>query len=69
MLNSINSRIIGLTIALLFTLGIVVTSFATLAFYHDKELIVAGNNASIAAFERQINTDIAELEKMLWIYP
>ncbi len=63
MLNSINSRIIGLTIALLFTLGIVVTSFATLAFYHDKELIVAGNNASIAAFERQINTDIAELEK------
>lgn len=63
MLNSINSRIIGLTIALLFTLGIVVTSFATLAFYHDKELIVAGNNASIVAFERQINTDIAELEK------
>ena len=63
MLNSINSRIIGLTIALLFTLGIVVTSFATLAFYHDKELIVAGNNASIVAFERQINNDIAELEK------
>ena len=63
MLNSINSRILGLTIALLCTLGMVVTSAAILAFYNDKELVIAGNNASISAFESQLNTEITKLEQ------
>ena len=63
MLTSIKSKIILLTFSLLLVLGIVVTSAAIMAFYHDKELIVAGNNASITAFEGQLNKEIAELEK------
>ena len=63
MLSSIKSKIIGLTLALLLTLGIVVTGAAINAFYHDKELIIAGNNSALTAFEGQMNTEIAELEK------
>lgn len=63
MLNSINSRIITLTFSLLCALGVIVTSAAVIAFYNDKELIIEGNNASITAFEGQINTEIATLEK------
>lgn len=63
MLKSINSKIIVLTFSLLCALGIIVTSVAIIAFYNDKELIIEGNNASIAAFEGQINTEIAALEK------
>ncbi|MBR6231805.1 MAG: hypothetical protein IKQ99_01745 [Alphaproteobacteria bacterium] len=63
MLSSIKSKIIVLTLVLLCVLGIVVTGTAITAFYHDKELIIAGNNSAITAFEGQMNTEIAELEK------
>lgn len=63
MLNSIKAKIVVLTFSLLCALGFVVTSAAIIAFYHDKELIIASNNASIIAFEGQMNTEIAELEK------
>ena len=63
MLNSIKSKIIVLTFSLLCALGIVVTSAAVIAFYNDKELIIAGNRASITAFEKQLNTEIIKLEQ------
>ena len=63
MLNSIKSKIIILTLSLLIVLGIVVTGAAVTAFYRDKELVIAANNASITAFEGQMNREIAELEK------
>ncbi len=63
MLASIKSKIIFLTFMLLLVLGMIVTGAAVTAFYHDKELIIAGNKASITAFEGQMNTEIAELEK------
>ena len=63
MLTSIKSKIIVLTFALLVILGFVVTGAAITAFYHDKELIITANNAAITAFEGQMNTEIAELEK------
>jgi len=63
MLASIKSKIIVLTLTLLLVLGLVVTGAAITAFYHDKELIIAGNNSAITAFEGQMNTEIAELEK------
>lgn len=52
-----------MTLALLFALGSIVICVAMIAFYHDRELLIAGNNASINAFEKQMNTEIAELEK------
>ena len=52
-----------MTLALLFTLGIIVVSVAIIAFYRDKELLIASNDASISSFEGQINTEIAALEK------
>lgn len=63
MLSSIKSKIIVLTLALLLVLGLVVTGAAITAFYHDKELIIAGNNSALTAFEGQMNTEIAGLEK------
>ena len=63
MLSSIKSKIIVLTLSLLLGLGVVVTGAAITAFYHDKELIIAGNNSVLTAFEGQMNTEIAELEK------
>ena len=63
MLNSIKSKIIVLTFFLLCALGIIVTAAAVTAFYRDKELIITGNASSIAAFESQLNKEIAELEK------
>ena len=63
MLNSIKSRIVGLTFLLLFLLGVVVTTAAIVAFYRDKELTIAANNASITAFEGHLNREISELEK------
>ena len=63
MLNSIKSKIVILTLSLLLVLGLVVTGAAIMAFYHDKELIIAGNNSAITAFEGQLNTEIAALEK------
>ena len=60
---SIKSKIVFITFALLFTLGVVVVGAAITAFYHDKELLIASNNASINAFEGQINKEITELEK------
>ena len=52
-----------MTFALLFVLGAVVTGVAIGAFYHDKEMLIASNDASITAFEGQLNTEIATLEK------
>ncbi len=63
MLNSIKSKIIGLTLALLIVLGLIVTGTAIIAFYRDKEFVIESNNAAITAFEGQMNTEIAELEK------
>ena len=63
MFASIKSKIIVLTCSLLFGLGFVVTGAAIMAFYHDKELIIAGNKSAITAFEGQMNTEMAELEK------
>ena len=63
MLSSIKSKIVFMTFALLVALGVVVISAAVIAFYHDKELLIASNDASINAFEGQINTEIAALEK------
>ena len=63
MLNSIKSKIIVLTFSLLCALGLVVTAAAVIAFYNDKELIIAGNKASITAFEKQLNTEIIKLEQ------
>ena len=48
---------------MLCALGIVVTSAAIVAFYNDKELVIAGNKASITAFEKQLNTEIIKLEQ------
>ncbi len=62
-MESIKSKIVFVTFALLIALSAVVISAATMAFYHDKELIISSNNASITAFEKQINTEIAALEK------
>ena len=62
-MESIKSKIVFATFALLIALSVVVISAATMAFYHDKELIISSNNASITAFEKQINTEIAALEK------
>ena len=63
MLDSIKSKIIVLTFSLLCALGIIVTSAAIIAFYNDKELVIAGNKASITAFEKQLNTEIIKLER------
>ena len=63
MIKSIKSKIIILTCSLLLILGLVVTGAAITAFYHDKEFVISGNNATITAFEGQLNTEIAELEK------
>lgn len=62
-MTSIKSKIVVITLALLFALGVVVIATAVAAFYRDKELTIAGNNASVTAFEGQVNRDIAELEK------
>ena len=63
MLGSIKSKIIVVTVSLLLALGVVVTSAAIMAFYHDKEQVIAANDAAIMAFEGQLNADIAALEK------
>ena len=63
MLNSIKSKIIVLTFSLLCALGVVIISASIVAFDNDKELIIAGNKASITAFEKQLNTEIIKLEQ------
>ena len=63
MFNSIKSKITILTFSLLLVLGVVVIAAAVMAFYNDKELIIAGNKASITAFEKQLNTEIIKLEQ------
>ena len=60
---SIKSKIVFVTFALLVTLGMVIVCTAIIAFYHDKELIIVSNKASITTFEGQINTEISALEK------
>ena len=52
-----------MTFALLFALGLVIVGASVMAFYHDKELLILSNDASITAFEGQMNTEIAALEK------
>ena len=63
MFSTIKAKIIVLTFSLLCLLGIILTATALHSFYHDKTLIMLGNNASINAFEGQLNTEIAQLEK------
>ena len=65
MLDSIKSKIVILTFALLLVLGFIVTTTAIIAFYHDRDFVIEGNNAAITAFEGQMNTEIAELEKQI----
>lgn len=67
-MNSIKSKITLVAFSLLFALGLVIVSAAIIAFYHDRELLIASNDASITAFEGQINTEIVELEKMRMIW-
>lgn len=62
-MTSIKSKIVFVTLSLLFALGLLVVSAAVIAFYHDREMIIAGNNASVMNFKSQMNTEIAELEK------
>ena len=57
-MNSIKSKITLVAFSLLFVLGVVIVSAAVVAFYHDRELLIASNDASITAFEGQINTEI-----------
>ena len=63
MLNSIKSKIIVLTLSLLFALGVMIFGIAALALYHDKEMLIAGGNVAVSSFAGRINTEIAELEK------
>lgn len=62
-MKSIKSKIVFLSVALLFALGIIVVTSALLGFYHERDMRIESTNASITAFEGQINTEIAELEK------
>ena len=62
-MKSIKSKIVFVTISLMFAFSLVIISAAIMAFYHDKELLIAENNAQITSFEGQMNTEIAELEK------
>lgn len=62
-MNSIKSKIVFVTLSLLFAFGTVIVFAAVLAFYQDRNLVIVGNNASIMNFESQMNTEIAELEK------
>lgn len=62
-MTSIKSKIVFMSIALLFALGLIIFTTAFLGFYHDRDMRIEYNNASIAAFEGQMNTEIAELEK------
>ncbi len=62
-MKSIKSKIVFVTFSLLFAFSLVIISAAIMAFYHDKELLIAENNAQITSFEGQMNTEIAELEK------
>ena len=63
MVSTIKAKIVLLTFSLLCLLSLVLTGAAFRVFHHDKALIMARNSASIAAFEGQLNTEIAELEK------
>ena len=62
-MNSIKSKITLVAFSLLFALGLVIVGAAVMAFYHDRELLIASNEASITAFEGQVNTEIVKLEK------
>ena len=62
-MQSIKSKIVTMTVSLSFAFGLVIVCAALMAFYRDKELIIKANNAEVATFEGQMNTEIAELEK------
>ena len=63
MLTSIKSKIVTLIFTLLCVLGIGVTTAALVAFYHDKEQVIASNNEAIEVFKGEIITVITELDK------
>ena len=63
MFTTIKSKILVLIFALLCVLTGILTGVSLYTFYHSKELIIAGNNSSIMAFEGQMNKEIAEMEK------
>ena len=62
MLSSIKSKIIVLILSLLIMFGVIVSTAALWAFYHDKELIIAGNGYSISSLAERVNQEITELE-------
>ena len=62
MFATIKSKIIVLIFSLLCGLTCILTGVSLYTFYHSKALIIAGNNASITAFEGEINKEIASLE-------
>ena len=62
MFATIKSKIIVLILALLCGLSLILTGVSLYTFYHSKELIIAGNNSSITAFEGQLNKEISALE-------
>ena len=62
MFATIKSKILVLIFALLCMLTCILTSVSLYTFYHSKELIIAGNNSSILAFEGQLNKEISTLE-------
>ena len=62
MFTTIKSKILVLIFSLLCVLTSILTGVSLYTFYHSKELIIAGNNASITAFEGQLNKEIAKLE-------
>ena len=62
MFTTIKSKNIVLIFSLLCILTCILTGVSLYTFYHSKELIIAGNNASITAFEGALNKEIATLE-------
>ncbi|MBP5344369.1 MAG: SpoIIE family protein phosphatase [Alphaproteobacteria bacterium] len=63
MFSTIKSKILVLIFALLCVLTCILTGVSLYTFHHSKELIIAGNNSSIMAFEGQLNKEMAEMEK------
>ena len=62
MFTTIKSKILVLIFTLLCVLTGILTGVSLYTFYHSKELIIAGNNASITAFEGQLNKEILALK-------
>ena len=62
MFTTIKSKILVLIFALLCVLTFILSGVSLYTFHHSKELIIAGNNSSITAFEGQLNKEILALK-------